>query len=141
MTEEAATKPPGDEFSRSLPNYTKTAIYEKVAAWMLSNPTMSRQPGEAGDDPAASLISYGDTKVAPEGSLAAMRVGFTMSVYVRDEAIEIKFTYLRRLYGSPAYDVPINDIFFRNSTGMPYHRAAQVTFSGYVQSLVKYIEQ
>ena len=141
MSEEAATKPPEDEFTRSLPHYTKTALYDKTAAWMLNNPIMSRQPGGAGDDLAATVISYGDTKIAPEGSSIAMRVGFTMSVYVRDEAIDIKFTYLRRLYGSPEYDVPINDVFFRNSTGMPYHRAAQVRFSSFVQSLVDYIVQ
>jgi len=141
MSQETATKQPGDEFTRTLPHYTKAALYDKVAAWMSNNAIMSRQQSGAVDDVSASIISHGDTEIAPDGSLAALRVGFTMSVYVKDEAMKIKFTNLRRLYGSQAYDVPINDRFFRSSTGMPYHRAARVRFSSYVQSLSDYIKQ
>jgi len=70
-----------------------------------------------------------------------MPIGFTMNVDVRNDKIRVRFTELRRLYGSKKFQEPLNDEFFKTRTALAYHQAAHQKFSAIVQSLTYFIEQ
>jgi hypothetical protein len=93
------------------------------------------------DKEAGSIVSNGNTEIKPEGTWVKMPMGFTMSVDVRNEKMRVRFTNLRRLYGSKKVEQPLNDDFFKTSTAVPYQQAAQQTFAALVQNLTDFIER
>lgn len=141
MSQQSVTKERTHEFTRELPNHPKTEVYERVVKWIANNSQSARAVPEYQDKEAGSIVSNGNTEIRPESPWVNMPMGFTMSVDVRNEKMRIRFTNLRRLYGSKKVDQPLNDDFFKTATAIPYHQAAQQTFATLVQNLTEFIER
>lgn len=136
MSQDAATKEPVREFIRDLPNHSETQIRAGVAGWLAAEPLT---PRHSTDVQAGTIVSDGDMELRPEGSVVSLKVAYTMSVEVKDNRIRVRFTDLRRLYGSSAYIPEPHDSFFYTSAGSPFQRAARVRFAMLVKSLTGFI--
>ena len=141
MSQESTTKQMSYEFTKSLPNHPQSELHDKVVTWMSNNSILSGPVTGEANSIAGPIVSTGDTQIKPDGTWVNMRLGFTIQVYVKKDNMKITFTNLRRLYGSTLYDTPLNDGFFRTSTGIPYHQAARQRFILVVQSLSDFITQ
>jgi hypothetical protein len=141
MSQQSATRQVTHEFTKELPNHPKTEVYDRVIKWIANSSKSERAVPEYQDKEAGSIVSNGNTEIKPEGTWVKMPMGFTMSVDVRNEKMRVRFTNLRRLYGSKKVEQPLNDDFFKTSTAVPYQQAAQQTFAALVQNLTDFIER
>ncbi len=139
MSQDAATKEPVREFIRDLPNHSETQIRAGVAGWLAAEPLTPRHSTDVQGDQAGTIVSDGDMELRPEGSVVSLKVAYTMSVDVRDNRIRVRFTDLRRLYGSSAYHPEAPDLFFGTSAGHPFQEAARVKFAMLLKSLTGFI--
>jgi hypothetical protein len=141
MSQQSATKQTTHEFIEQLPNHRKTEVYDRVVKWIGASFKSVRTVTEYQDKEVGSIVSYVNTDIKPEGPWVNMPVGFTMNVDVRNEKIRVRFTDLRRVYGSKKFQEPLNDEFFKTSTATAYNQAAHLKFNAIVQSLTYFIEQ
>ena len=141
MSQESATKQAAHEFVEEFPNHPKTEIYDRVVKWMSKSPKPAGHLNEYQNRDAGSIVRGGDTQITPEGAGVNMRIGFTMSIDVKNDRMRVRFTQLRRLYGSKKYDQAPDDDFFSSPTAVPYQRAAQARFAILVKSLNDFIVQ
>jgi hypothetical protein len=141
MSQETATKQMAHEFVAEFPHRNKVEIYDRVVRWISNNPKRDGQFDDHQDRDAGSLMYSGDTQIKPEGNGVNMKIGFTMNIDVRNERVRIRFTQLRRLYGSKKFDEVTTDDFFKSSTAVPYQRAAQARFTLLFKSLNDFIVQ
>jgi hypothetical protein len=139
MSQDTATKEPGQEFIRDLPNHPESEVRAGVVRWF-SAESLSVQPGaEHRESEFVTIAGIGGMEIKPEGSWVSLKAAFTMNVDVKDNRIRVRFTDLRRMYGSALYRAESNDLFFDSPTGVPYQRAAQERFITLVKSLTDYI--
>ena len=104
MSQQTATKQITHEFVEALPNHSKTEVYDRVVEWV-ANGLGSEQGGSGYQDrEAGSIVLNGNTNITPEGTWVNLKIGFTMNVDVRNEKMRVRFTNLRRLYGSKTYE-------------------------------------
>jgi len=141
MSQQSATKETTHEFIEELPNHPKTEVFDKVVKWIGASFKSSKAVSEYQDREVGSIVSYVNTEIKPAGTWVSMPIGFTMNVDVRNDKIRVRFTELRRLYGSKKFQEPLNDEFFKTRTALAYHQAAHQKFSAIVQSLTYFIEQ
>jgi hypothetical protein len=141
MSQQAATKQMTHEFIEELPNHPKTEVCDRVVKWIANSFKSAEAVTEYEDKEVGSIVSNGRTEIKPEGSWVKIPMGYTMNVDVRNEKMRVRFTNLRRLYGSRKFEEPLNDDFFKTSTAMPYHQAAQLRFAAIVQSLTDFVER
>ena len=128
------------EFINDLPNHPKEEVRDKVVKWIAMSSKSARPVAEYQEKEDCLIVTDGDTEIKPEGDWVTMRMGFTLNVDVRNEKMRIRFTNLRRLYGSKQYDEPLKDEFFESPIAVRYHQAAQLRFNTFVQSLIDFIE-
>ena len=129
------------EFVEALPNHPKAEVYERAVKWMAISLISAKPVSEYQDRDYGSIVSYVYTDIKPEGQWVKMPMGFTMNVDVRNEKMRVRFTDLRRCYGSKKFQEPLHDEFFKTPTAVAYHQAAQQKFSAIVQSLTDFIEE
>jgi hypothetical protein len=141
MSQQSATKERTHEFTKELPNHPKAEVFERVVKWIANSSKSARAAPEYQDKEAGSIVSNGSTQISPESPRVSMPMGFTMSVDVKNEKMRIRFTNLRRLYGSKTVEQPFYDDFFKTPTAIPYQQAAQQTFASIVQDLTDFIER
>ena len=141
MSQQSATRQITHEFIEALPNHPKTEVYDRVVEWVANG--LGPEQGGSGcqDREAGSIILNGSTDIRPEGTWINLKMGFTMNVDVRNEKIRVRFTNLRRLYGSKKYEAPLKDDFFATSIALPYQKTAHQRFAALVQDLTAYIGQ
>ncbi len=141
MSQQSATKQTTHEFIQELPNHPKTEMCARVVKWIGASFKSAKPVSEYQDRDAGSIVSYVNTEIKPEGPWVSMAIGFTMNVDVRNEKIRVRFTELRRVYGSKKFQEPLNDEFFKTRTALVYHEAAHQKFIAIVQSLTYFIDQ
>lgn len=137
--QDAATKPPDYGFIRDLPNHSETEVRSRVAGW-LSAESLSVRPGtESQEAGAGTIVSDGDMILRPDGSWVSLKVAYTMNVDVKNNRIRVRFSDLRRLYGSVSYQAQGYDAFFKSPSGAPFRKEARERFVTLVKSLTEYI--
>jgi hypothetical protein len=141
MSQQAATKQTTHEFIEDLPNHRKTEVYDRVVKWIGVSFKSVKTVSEYQDKEVGSIVSYVNTDIKPEDPWVNMPIGFTMNVDIRNERIRVRFTELRRVFGSKKYQESLNDEFFKTPTALVYHQAAQLKFTQIVQSLTYFIDQ
>ena len=141
MSQETATRQMTHEFVAEFPNRPKLQIYDRVVKWISNNPRREGRQDEYQNRDAGSLTCEGETQIQPEGDGVDMKIGFTMNIDVKNERMRIRFTQLRRLYGSKKFDEATTDDFFKSSIAVPYQRAARARFALLFKSLNDFIVQ
>ena len=141
MSQQTATRQITHEFIEALPNHPKTEVYDRIVEWV-ANGFGPEQGGSAYQDrEAGSIVLDGSTDIRPENTWINLKMGFTMNVDVRNEKIRVRFTNLRRLYGSKKFEAPLKDDFFATLTALPYQKTVHQRFAALVQDLTAYIGQ
>ena len=107
MSQQSATKETTHEFIEELPNHPKTEVFDKVVKWIGASFKSSKAVSEYQDREVGSIVSYVNTEIKPAGTWVSMPIGFTMNVDVRNDKISVRFSELRRLYGSKKYQEPL----------------------------------
>jgi hypothetical protein len=141
MSQQTATRQNTHEFIEELPNHPKTEVYDRVVEWVANTLKPEHAEGRYQNREAGSIVLNGNADITPDGAWINLKIGFTMNVDVRNEKIRVRFTNLRRLYGSKKYEEPSRDDFFATSTALPYQQTAHQRFAVLVQDLTAYIEQ
>ena len=128
------------EFIEGLPNHPKTEVYNRVVRWVANNLKSEQVVSGNQDNASGSIVRNCKTEITPEGSWVNLKMGFTMTVDVKDEKMRVRFTNLRRVYGSLKYEEPLNDDFFTTPTAIPCQQAAHRQFADLVRSLADFIK-
>jgi hypothetical protein len=139
MSQEAATIQPDPGFIRDLPNHAESKVRASVAVWLADESLSLRPTAEVQKENTAAIVSDGDMILRPEGSWVSLKVAYTMNVDVKDNRIRVRFSNLRRLYGSVSYQAPAIDDFFGSPPGAPFRREARARFITLVKSLTDFI--
>ena len=138
LTQEQASQ----EFIREFPSQKKSEIVRKELQWIAENTDAYESTktvvGPKGDG-VDSIISDGTMDLWIGKTAVILKVKFTMTAKVKDYRMRVRFTNLRRWFGSKSFDNRVYDPFFSTTTGLPYQRKAQTDFNAIVERMTSFI--